>query len=108
MSDADDIKRVIREHRLEISRLKMRSVILQQIVLRHDVAIPVLHGEQTHAASIQRTQDGLEVIGASLEKIFLTDPAFAHFDDAHRAQYADEIREMVESMKAYVRTLEDE
>ena len=90
------------ESALEFSRLKMRVGILESLVLRNDVAVPVLVGKQTLSESAQRTLSVLEETASYVERQLLGDSVFQSLDDSERALYADEFREIVERMKSYV------
>jgi hypothetical protein len=87
---------------LEITRLKLRLLILEHLVLRHDFAFPVMMGQQTVEESRERLLTVLEESVAVLERTFLTRPDFAGLSESERALYADEARELVDYMKSYV------
>ena len=92
---------------LELTKLKMQLQILETLVLRHDVLVPVFSGKQDIASSVQRTLKVLEESASFVELHFLSDPSSQDLDVAERALYADEFREIVERMKAYVKTISD-
>lgn len=90
---------------LELSKLKMQVEILQTLVLRHDVTIPVLVAKQSPKESKQRTLKLLEETALVAENHFLSDPKYQDLDPSERALYADEFRETVEKMKEYVNSI---
>jgi hypothetical protein len=84
-------------------RLKVRLLILQELTLRSFAGINALI-EQDNGLGKQRTIEVLEASAKYAENHFLSAPSFGQMSAEERALYADEVREMIEEMKASVST----
>jgi hypothetical protein len=96
------------ETALEFFRLRMRAEIMQVLVLRtYVIAQFLLAPDKGASASVQSTLAVLEETAAFVDQHFLADPVYRGLDDAQRALYADEFREIVEDMKSSVSSMSE-
>lgn len=92
---------------LEITRLKMRAYIQEILLLQLRLLLPVATAGVSVDESRRATQDNLEAIASELEQHMFSTDDFGPMNDAERALYADEIREVVDKMKSLVDPLAD-
>jgi hypothetical protein len=89
------------ETELKLLRFQIRLDVLQSIVLQLVVASPVAMLKPSQDRQ-QELLQRLEEVAQKGEQFFLLS---GHGDDAQRALYADELREVVEKMKKSLQSL---
>lgn len=103
-----DVEREFRRLDHELRLIKIRTEIHESILLKVRVALHLyeIQSPPDPASVLRDAQDQvlqeLEGIAAKAEANFLSASVYASLDDSERALFADEIRAMVDHMKAYV------
>lgn len=92
------------EMALEITRLKMRTSILQTLLLQTMLFAPAETSEESLRSNQRRTLQQLDEISLVLQLAYLNFPGVSG-SDAERALHADELREIVEQMKSYISSI---
>lgn len=90
---------------LEITKLKIRceihDALLAKLILAMWLAIPGTSRQESRARALEE----LEGLQEGLGTILFSSPQYASFDEVEKAQYYEEMREIVDHMKQYVNLL---
>jgi hypothetical protein len=84
---------------LEITRLKMRSEVQEILLLQLRLLLPLTAKGVTVDESKKAAIAALEDITNGYEKDFYASGRYKTLDESEKALYADEFREIVETMK---------
>lgn len=86
----------------ELKCLRNRLMLVERFALRAYVSGPVLADKMTLDQSLSVISKAIEENAKELELMILSDPALSNLTDAQRVLHAEEWREMMDEMKAYV------
>ena len=83
-----------------------RINLLEALVLKLHLVLPVMTGSTPDIqSSLKLSERALEGDALTLETTYLSDPFFSDLSAEQRALLADEMREMMESVKAHLRSV---
>jgi hypothetical protein len=85
---------------------RTRIYLLESLVLKLHLLLPVMTGSASSIqTSLRLSEQALEKDALTLETFHLSDPILSSLSDEQRAHLADEMREMIESVKVHLRSV---